>query len=61
MIIVEVKNAAQKRQQSYQSDFARQGVINFVYLLCGILVSRGAVLGNLAPFGASFAAAVPQR
>lgn len=61
MIIVEVKNAVQKRRQSYQSDFAKQGVMNFVYLLCGILVSRGAVLGNLAPFGASFAAAVPQK
>lgn len=27
----------------------------------GLLLSRGAVMGNLAPFGASFAAAVPKR
>ncbi len=61
MIIVEVKNAVRKRQQSYQNDYVRHGVVNLVYLLCGVLVSRGAVLGSLAPFGASFAAAVPQK
>lgn len=43
------------------SDFIRNGALNFVYLLCGVLVSRGAVLGGLAPFGASYAAAVPKK
>lgn len=42
-------------------EFIKSGVINAVYLLCGMLVSRGAVLGNLSPFGASFAAAVPKK
>ncbi len=57
---MEVKNAVRKRR-NYQSDYARHGVKNVVYLLCGVLVSRGAVLGSLAPFGASFAAAVPKK
>lgn len=36
-------------------------IINIVYALCAAAVSSGAVLGELAPFGASFAAAVPKR
>ena len=39
----------------------RKMLTNAGCLLCGILVSRGAVLGSLAPFGASFAAAVPRK
>ncbi len=42
-------------------EYIKSGITNAVYLLCGILVSRGAVLGDLAPFGASFTAAVPKR
>lgn len=50
-----------KKHLSRQNDFAKSTVINFIYLLCGIIISRGAVLGNLAPFGASFSAAVPKK
>lgn len=58
---MDVKNAVHKRKSSFSDDFAVNAVTNAVYLLCGILVSRGAVLGTLAPFGASFAAAVPKK
>ena len=34
-------------------------LINVVYFLCGTVVSRGAVFGSYAPFGAAFCAAVP--
>lgn len=34
---------------------------NVVYFLCGVLVSKGAVLGNLAPFGASYCASIPKK
>ena len=37
----------------------KNAAVHAVYLGLGFLVSRGAVLGNLAPFGASFVAAVP--
>lgn len=40
---------------------ARTAVLNVAYFLCGILISRGAVLGELAPFGASYSAAVPKK
>lgn len=36
-------------------------IVNILYGLCAVAVSSGAVLGDLAPFGASFAAAVPKR
>lgn len=32
-----------------------------VYFACGVLITRGAVLGTLAPFGASFAASAPKN
>lgn len=38
---------------------ARGVAIHIAYFISGLLVSRGAVLGSLSPFGASFAAAVP--
>lgn len=41
------------------ADFGRRAVIHGVYFLLGLLVSRGAVLGTLAPFGAAFVAAAP--
>lgn len=37
----------------------RAVVTQFVYFLCGAVVSHGAVFGSYAPFGASFCAAVP--
>ena len=47
--------------------FARQRVggaakgfaVHFGYFICGAIVSRGAMLGSLSPFGASFCAAIP--
>ncbi len=56
-----MESKAIQRKNNYQSEFAKTTVINFIYLLCGIIVSRGAVLGTLAPFGASFASAVPKK
>lgn len=42
-------------------NFVRNTVWNAVYCGLGFLVSHGAVMGNLAPFGASFAAAAPKN
>ena len=33
--------------------------VNALYLLCGAVVSHGAVFGSYAPFGVAFCAAVP--
>lgn len=53
--------SVRKKSNSMQSEFVRNGTANIIYFICGVIVSRGAVLGNLAPFGASFAAAVPKK
>lgn len=58
---MESTKAIRKRVNSSRNDFVRNGAVNFIYLLCGILVSRGTLLGTLAPFGASYAAAVPKK
>ena len=58
---MEAKTTLARRQDAVQGDFMRKMLTNVGCLLCGILVSRGAVLGSLAPFGASFAAAVPRK
>ena len=58
---MEAKTTLARRQPTVQGDFMRKMLTNAGCLLCGILVSRGAVLGSLAPFGASFAAAVPRK
>lgn len=34
-------------------------IIQIVYLFMGILMSKGAILGNYSPFGTAFIAAVP--
>lgn len=36
-------------------------VMHGIYFLCGIIISRGALMGELAPFGASYTAAVPRK
>lgn len=36
-------------------------LMNAVYFLCGIIISKGAVMGELSPFGASYTAAVPRK
>lgn len=58
---MESVKAVRKKTSEYQGDFVRNGTINIIYLVCGIIISRGAVLGTLAPFGASFASAVPKK
>lgn len=58
---MEARTTLARRQDAVQGDFMRKMLTNAGCLLCGILVSRGAVLGSLAPFGASFAAAVPRK
>ena len=44
-----------------QFEFTKNALWYAAYFLCGIVISRGAVLGTLAPFGASFAAAAPKK
>ena len=55
-----VKTAA-RAQRAAEKKFAKNAAMHAIYLGLGFLVSRGAVLGNLAPFGASFAAAAPKQ
>lgn len=58
---MDAKTVARRRAVPQRNEYIKQGVANLVYMLCGVLVSKGAVLGELAPFGASFAAAVPKK
>ncbi|MBR2724934.1 MAG: SpoIIE family protein phosphatase [Ruminococcus sp.] len=51
----------EKTEQKQTKDLARAIVIRIVYFLLGVLISRGAVLGELSPFGPAFVAAVPFR
>ena len=44
-----------------RKNFTRNVIYNSIYLGLGFLVSRGAVMGTLAPFGASFTAAAPRE
>ncbi len=43
------------------SSLVKEIVIHVVYFLLGLLISKGAVFGSLAPFGVSLVAAVPLR
>lgn len=58
---MESTKALRRKTSDNRNDFVRNGAVNFIYLLCGLLVSRGTILGTLAPFGASYAAAVPKK
>lgn len=58
---MQAKAVVGKRSTPLQNDYVKSGAANIVYMLCGVLVSKGAVLGALAPFGASYAAAVPKK
>lgn len=58
---MESTKALRRKTSDNRNDFVRNGAVNLAYLLCGILVSRGTLLGTLAPFGASYAAAVPKK
>ncbi|MEE1220063.1 MAG: SpoIIE family protein phosphatase [Ruminococcus sp.] len=58
---MEIKSAVSSRAVMPVKDFTATILTNAIYFVCGLLVSRGAVLGSLAPFGASFSAAVPKK
>lgn len=56
------KTKLKKREEEFHfSTLAKEIIIHGVYLLLGVVISRGAVLSELSPFGASFVAAVPFR
>lgn len=48
-----------RRKSSQRLGFGKGLIINAAFFVSGVIISGGAVLGNLSPFGASFAAAVP--
>lgn len=55
-----VKTIKKKKSQELSvKDVLRLAAVQAVYFLLGLLVSKGAVLGSLSPFGAAFASAVP--
>ena len=58
---MEAKKALVRKNIDGSAEFARTVITNIVYFVSGVLVSKGAMLGNLSPFGASFAAAVPKK
>ncbi len=49
------------KEEFHFSYLVRTVVLQSVYFLLGLLVSRGGVLGDLSPFGASLVAAVPLK
>lgn len=56
------KPIAKKSNDDLQfSQFIRGVVMHAVYFLLGVIISRGAVLGELSPFGAAFSASVQRR
>lgn len=56
-----MQGVSRARQRGAQKIMMKKAAATAVYAALGALVSRGAVLGNLAPFGVSFAAAAPSR
>ncbi len=49
------------RKASDDEQAVRLFIENAVYMLLGIVVCRGRIFGDLAPFGASYVAAVPRK
>lgn len=58
MEAVNVKRSNKAEQIEFRA-FIRTVVLRVVYFLLGVLISRGAVLGELSPFGPAYVAAVP--
>ena len=50
-----------RRARAAQTDFIKTAGLNVLFFACGTLITRGAVLGDMAPFGSSYAASVPKR
>ena len=48
-----------RRQSRRRAGIGRGFAVQTGYFLCGAVISRGAMLGAMSPFGASFCAAVP--
>lgn len=44
-----------------ESSTGKNILMQGIYFLCGVLISRGAVFGQLSPFGAAYVASVPYR
>ena len=44
-----------------ESSTGKNILMQSIYFLCGVLISRGAVFGQLSPFGAAYVASVPYR
>ncbi len=55
------KSARERRGEYSLKPLIRAVTVNVVYFLLGMLISRGAVLGELSPFGPAFVAAVPRK
>lgn len=58
---MESVKTAPRQMRAEQRKTVKNIAENAIYFGLGIMVSRGAVMGNLAPFGASYAAAVPKK
>lgn len=56
------KTVKKRNEQEFHfSSLAKEIIVQAVYFLLGVLISRGAVLSELSPFGASLVAAVPLK
>ncbi len=55
-----VKSAKEHSEEYGLKSLIRSVVMQGVYFLLGVIISRGAVLGELSPFGPAFVAAVPK-
>lgn len=49
------KSSSRRRMKGATKEFA----VHISYFISGVLISRGAMLGSMSPFGASFCAAIP--
>ncbi|MBQ6153540.1 MAG: SpoIIE family protein phosphatase [Ruminococcus sp.] len=54
-----LEKVARRTSVRPHTNLARGVAVHIAYFVSGVLVSRGAVLGSISPFGASFSAAVP--
>ena len=48
-----------KRRVEKDTTVAREVAVHIIYFVLGVLISHGAMLGEMSPFGASFIASVP--
>ena len=48
-----------KSKSDYRA--AKNLMMHGLYFLCGMVICRGTLMGELAPFGASYTASVPKK